>query len=202
MSSLLDAANVGKRIVEQGEKECEICGALFVAKQSNYKYCPKCSINPQLERFKRRQAWHNNYMRYADIEKSDLVNATCNYCGKEKTVPAKNAKGIYFCSKECRVASNRAHHFCRYCGKNLKDSTFYNGLSFQTQYCSQECYEKELKKKEAAHPHIINECAYCKKTFTSRTKQTFCSNECRLAAIKEGWVVTHRNNVEQDFKKD
>lgn len=175
----------------QGEKECEICGALFIAKQSNYKYCPKCRIHPDTEKRYVRLAYRDSYERYADIEKVKLVNAVCDYCGKENTVLANVAKGLYFCSKACRVASSREHHSCRFCGKNLKDTTFYDGRDYRTQFCSQKCYDDVQDIKEATHPHIVKECPYCKKTFTSKREKTFCSNECRIAAVREGWIVAH-----------
>lgn len=240
---------VEKRIVEQKEKECEICGAIFVVTQHNRKYCDKCRTHPETEKRHLARAYHDSYKRFRDIENPELVKVACAYCGKEKTTLAKAAKSIYFCSNDCKVAFNKEHDVCKCCGKSLKDSKFYDGIHWDTQFCdqgcrdtylrkcaenekshgwgkysmihvcegcgkpfirndknarfcSQECFKEAQSRKKAARLLIVKECPYCKKTFSSETDKTFCSKECYMAAVKEGWKSDASLRWEAQRKKE
>ena len=132
--------------MEQKEKECEICGALFVATRPNSKYCVKCRVHPETEKRHLRLAYRDSYKRFADMEEPELINVVCAYCEKEKTTLAKAAKNPYFCSNDCKIAYNREHDPCLCCGKSLKDSPLYDGVHWYTQFCGQDCHDTYLLK--------------------------------------------------------
>lgn len=175
---------VGKKIVKQREKECEICGALFIVTQHNRKYCDKCRVHPETEKRHLEWAYHDSYKRFADMEEPELVNVVCAYCGKEKTTLAKAAKNPYFCSNDCKIAYNREHDSCLCCGKSLKDSPLYDGIHWYTQFCNQNCHDTYLlKRAEKAQRYggddIIHICEGCGKPFVRNDRNArFCSQEC------------------------
>lgn len=73
---------------------CQICGKKFTGRKK--KYCSQ-DCSDEARRIRNRERW-----REANPEWDKDINKVCEWCGKEFTVPARNAHIARFCSEECK----------------------------------------------------------------------------------------------------
>lgn len=143
--------------VKGTQKECPACGKMFEPHNKKQKYCSKeCFLL---------------------ANKLKSLVCICKKCGKE-FIPKRN-RNASFCSNKCisqyyakiRKKQIQPIKKCAYCGKE------YQGKG---KYCSEECKEKQ---------HIKNKtktitCKHCGKQFITTKNVSYCSEECRTAALK------------------
>lgn len=155
---------------------CPVCGKKFLqqARLANVNLCcsPECSAkNPK------------NMM----IKKKDVINLTCQYCGKSfcrdtSYVKKQRKRGqeVRYCCKECANEGKAIHkkevRRCLFCEKEFVSRN-------DQKFCSNECRKEWLK---INHSGEIT-CQYCNKTFRATKYQIthgrkFCSLECRNSA--------------------
>lgn len=107
-----------------------------------------------------------------------MFTKNCQHCNKEFTHAWTGAK---YCSKNCAYLSSRRkiEAICKKCGCAfyVKPSEI-NRNDGRGSYCSIECYNT------ARHAHLIRNCDYCGKEFSSRSdlmnlgKGRYCSRDC------------------------
>ena len=141
---------------------CKVCGKPY----ESYKETSYCCSIPCRRKY-------NNY---------DVV---CETCGKPFSVYKSRYEkvmsgelGGFYCSKACFdvAQTKRVKKICEYCGKEYEIGNCFKDIQ---KYCSRECYEKYRYEHAKSYQRKI--CPYCNEEFiTTRSKQIFCSNECKF----------------------
>lgn len=143
---------------------CKICNKEYELNKngSGYKYCSQDCAG-EARRIRNRDRW-----REANPEWDDGINKVCEWCGKEFTVPTRNAHIARFCSDECRSRDKGHMSWEEWTALAAKQK--------------QERQEELDKEKQEAHLARLTtkKCEWCGKTFTTDipTKMT-CSDGCK-----------------------
>lgn len=177
------------------EKECEICGKYFTTTSKLRKYCDECKDNQtRLKERLEKNIRRNRKMYYEEPKPKEY---TCDICGKTfKTLPrflfrinkdnSYDGKDHVFCSKLHEDAYIRMHSNCLNCGKSLDGNLFFKPGAAYSQFCSPKC-KAEHKYKTAKENGELKTCVHCGKEYISKDNKYFCSKECHMAAMKNGW---------------
>lgn len=126
---------------------------------------------------------------------SKKIDLVCQYCNKEYNLPPSKAKNSRFCSKECRIDSQKKEKKefnCRFCNKTFLTKRF------DQEYCDMKCYKKDVKLER-----IDLECEYCGKNFIKaiNRKTKYCSKDCQMSAQSSG-LAEIPSNGRLGFRKD
>ncbi len=110
-----------------------------------------------------------------------MVEKICDYCKKPFVLKKPNAR---FCSRTCCGHANKGKHPSEETLKKLS-----------------EAHKNPFKTGRLKSAELI--CEYCKQPFTTynylKGKRQFCSNQCRVNAIKAGMI--HRHYSEEGLRK-
>ena len=113
-----------------------------------------------------------------------MIEKTCDYCNKPFQVPNYKKDKARFCSRTCGGRSNKGKHPSEETRKRLSDAQ-----------------KKPFKTGRLKNVQLI--CEYCKKPFKTynyyKDKKRFCSNKCRINAIKAGMI--HRQYSEDGLRR-
>jgi len=113
-----------------------------------------------------------------------LVEKICDYCKKPFEVPNYKKDRARFCSRTCGGRSNKGKHPSAETRKKLSDAQ-----------------KRPFKTGRIKNVELI--CEYCKKPFKTynyyKDKKRFCSNKCRVNAIKAGMI--HRHYSEDGLRR-
>lgn len=191
------------------EKECELCGGFFHTTNKNMKYCDDCRAHMKA----RSSEYYYAQKRQYSYDKPIVKNYTCDVCRKSfkttdklllkldikesDTLPYKR---LTFCSKKCKDSYKVSHAKCKTCGKPIAGTPGYELRNWHTHFCSEECrqnYNRYLAKKNGG----FHTCLRCGKEFIRKTSG-FCSRECYLQAIKEGWKTSRPDNSPKTVKRN
>ena len=164
---------------------CAECNKEFTGRKK--KYCStECS--EEVRRRKNKERW-----RKANPGWNDGTNKVCEWCGKEFTVPARNAHRTRFCSEKCNSRSKGHMPLEEY--KTILDKK------------KQETAErKERQRKEKRGSLLTKECAECGQSFdTMQPGQLTCSLKCgkvrtnRISSLRKDKRINDTNIVDRDI---
>ena len=172
------------------EKECKICGKFFETDNKRKLCCDDCSSHYSSRRYEYEKGVEKSIKR---MHEPKVLEGDCEECGKhfrtiEKLLFAiedKKQKHI-FCSDKCMKKYAHDHATCDECGCSLADKE-YHYYAYHN-FCSEEC-RASYERKAAIKAGMLQTCLYCGKEFIRREGK-FCSRNCYLAAVKEGWQNT------------
>lgn len=172
------------------EKECKICGKFFETDNKRKLCCDDCSSHYSSRRYEYEKGVEKSIKR---MHEPKVLEGDCEECGKhfrtiEKLLFAiedKKQKHI-FCSDKCMKKYAHDHATCDECGCSLADKE-YHFYAYHN-FCSEEC-RASYERKAAIKAGMLQTCLYCGKEFIRREGK-FCSRNCYLAAVKEGWQNT------------
>ena len=157
-------------------KECEICGAAFVAKQERRKLCDKCQKNPAQARVRMEKAIKRSKSRLGELPHQQYHNNECEYCEQDFVSYGYKRK---FCSPACRKQHAVENALCRKCGKPL----FPLGIIIEGTwgYCSDTCKTASAYDR-AKEQGRVRQCYECGKEFVSKNHtQAYCNASCYRA---------------------
>jgi len=185
------------------EGKCRVCRT--EQRKKHKKICGSC--NSQYETVKKDSQYCSSIC--AGKNRIMLISHTCLTCKKEFEINPSRIKGDKntFCSKLCWTKHlsdtskgennrnyNRVLTECFKCRKEMK-ITPSKKINNKYHFCSKECYVSGIGETmigELNHNYIRVDCtcAECEKTFKRRPSEirgeTFCSNDCRLNALRRG----------------
>lgn len=171
--------------------ECKICGKLFSGRKK--KYCSQ-ACSDEARRIRNRDRWRKDH---PDWDKG--VNKICEWCGKDFSVPKRNAHIARFCSDKCRDTwwSRTVHGY-----KSIEERN-------EERRKQKEIRQKRLAKErdEAYLKRLkIKACEWCGKSFkTDIQSQVTCSDECRrkrrnrLLSIRKDKRINESNLIDKDI---
>jgi endogenous inhibitor of DNA gyrase (YacG/DUF329 family) len=171
-------------------KDCPICGERFEIGKNGalIKYCSQDCAD-EARRIRNRERW-----REANPGWDDGTNKVCEWCGKEFTVPARNAHIARFCSDKCKDTWHS-----RQDGRLPWDA-------WKVILDKQKEETKKIKEVERRARMKTKECTECGKTFeTMQPNQLTCSTECsrqrsnRLKWQREEKRYNDTNLVDKDI---
>lgn len=174
---------------------CKICNKEYELNESGagYKYCSQGCAD-EARRVRNRERW-----REANPGWDEGTDKVCEWCGKEFTVPTRNAHIARFCSDKCRDTwwSREVH------GHSSADE--YNSERKRLKVIRQKRLVKE--RDEAYLKRVkIKACEWCGKSFkTDIQSQVTCSDECRrkrrnrLSSIRSDKRINESNLIDKDI---
>lgn len=171
--------------------ECKICGKLFSGRKK--KYCSQ-ACSDEARRIRNRDRWRKDHH---DWDKD--VNKICEWCGKDFSVPARNAHIARFCSDKCRDTwwSREVHGHSSAGEYNAERKRL---KVIRQKRLAKERYEAYLKRVK------IKACEWCGKSFkTDIPSQVTCSDECRrkrhnrLSSIRSDKRINESNLIDKDI---
>lgn len=170
---------------------CKICNKEYELNEdgAGYKYCSKYCTD-EARRKRNRERW-----REANPEWDKGINKVCEWCGKEFTVPARNAHIARFCSDKCR---------------DTWHSREVKGHGTQDKYLKERKKQKQERriklKKERIQKIKTVKCLWCGKRFeTIIQAQVTCSSKCshkrrnRMAWERKEGRLNESNIVNKDI---
>lgn len=170
---------------------CKICNKEYELNKngSGYKYCSQDCAD-EARRIRDRDRW-----REANPKWNDGINKVCEWCGKEFTVPTRNAYIARFCSDECRQTSySREVRGCGSAEEYLKERR-------------KQAKEKQARLEEKREHELSNlKCIECGKRFKGEyLNQKICSTKCRSTRknrqqrLRKDTRINSINNIDKDI---
>ena len=161
---------------------CQICGKEFTGRKK--KYCSQ-DCSDEARRIRNRERW-----REANPGWDNGANKVCEWCGKEFTVPARNAHIARFCSDECRDR-DKGHMSWE---EHLEE-------------LEQQRQERLEKLEEEREQQLSNlKCVECGSIFKGTSlHQKICSHECRRVRrnkqqrLNKDKRINDDNNIDKDI---
>lgn len=151
--------------------ECKVCGKLFSGRKK--KYCSK-ACSDEAMRIRRRDRWRKDH---PDWDKG--VNKICEWCGKDFSVPKRNAHIARFCSDKCK--------------DTWWSRTVYGYKSIEERNEERRKQKEEkarIKEAERKARIKIKACTECGETFeTIQPNKLTCSKEC--SRLRENRLKRH-----------
>lgn len=167
-------------------RRCKICNKEYELGESGagYKYCSQQCAD-EARRIRNRERW-----REANPEWDKDINKVCEWCGKEFTVPARNAHIARFCSDECRHRSKGHKPMEEY----LKE-------------LEQQKEERQIRLEEKREQQLSNlKCIECGGIFKGTSlHQKLCSTECsrvrrnKQQRLRKDKRINDDNNIDKDI---
>ncbi len=155
------------------EKECRICGVLFMAKTQRRQLCDKCQKDParaqeEIDRSIRFSKW-----RLGEMPSQQYYAGICKYCGKEFHSYGHERE---FCGNECAREHRMRTAVCPICKKQLYPLGII--VTSGEKCCSAECTE-EYKMRDARSAGKAAHCKECGKEFIQKKDwDEFCCKKC------------------------
>lgn len=155
-------------------RTCLICNKEYKLSEegAGYKYCSQDCAD-EARRIRNRERW-----RKANPGWDKGTNKVCEWCGKEFTVPARNAHIARFCSSKCQKA---------WYGRTVIGNKSWE--EYQEERDKQKEERLEKLKEERKAKIKTKECSECGESFeTIQPNKLTCSTECsRLRRNRLSW---------------